>query len=607
MVEPGRRMLGDRYELSQLIAAGGMGQVWRATDLLLGRPVAVKVLRSEYTGDPTFLARFRAEAQHAAALSHPNTAAVYDYGETTARDTAGDTGERLAFLVMELVEGQPLSALLRQEGRLDTATTLSVLGQTAAALAEAHRSGLVHRDVKPGNILVRPDGSVKITDFGIAWSAGSVPLTRTGQVIGTPQYLSPEQAEGHLATPASDVYALGLVGYECLTGHPAFDGDNPVTIALKQLRSDPEPLPDELPGGVRTLILRALSKDPAARMRDGAAFAAAVEDARAGRLPAPGTATTLAAPLGPDTGPAKLSASPPPGAPPAAPRRSPPSRSRRRAAAVLVPLLALLLGAGLAAAVVTALVDRTPPTVAVAQTQEDEDGVVLTAGDFVGRPIEDVAAQLSALGLAVERREQVTGSTVPGRVLGVSPTGAALGPGDDVVVTYAVAPPEGGSPGGDGDGGGISAVTDGDVPDQGPAPTTPPTGTAGGTSAPPSDATGTPTTSAPPADQPTTTSPAPTSAPSPTSPTATSTPPRPTGPGGPIRQSGPPRSPRPTTSTTSTPPAGPPTTTPTPSAPTTPTTPTVATPPSAPSTTSEPTASSPPSGSSPAPAGSAQG
>ncbi len=173
MVEPGRRMLGDRYELAQLIAAGGMGQVWRATDLLLHRPVAVKVLRSEYTGDPTFLARFRAEAQHAAALSHPNIAAVYDYGETTARDTAGDTGERLAYLVMELVEGQPLSALLRQEGRLDTDTTLSVLSQTAAALAEAHRAGLVHRDVKPGNILVRTDGSVKITDFGIAWSAGS--------------------------------------------------------------------------------------------------------------------------------------------------------------------------------------------------------------------------------------------------------------------------------------------------------------------------------------------------------------------------------------------------------------------------------------------------
>ena len=153
-----------------------------------------------------FLARFRAEAQHAASLSHPNIAAVFDYGEEIAQD---GTGETLAYLVMELVEGEPLSALLAREGPLDTATTLSLLRQTAFGLGEAHRAGMVHRDVKPGNILVRPDGTVKITDFGIAWSARSVALTRTGQVIGTPQYLSPEQAEGRLASPASDVYALG--------------------------------------------------------------------------------------------------------------------------------------------------------------------------------------------------------------------------------------------------------------------------------------------------------------------------------------------------------------------------------------------------------------
>ncbi|WP_157937094.1 serine/threonine-protein kinase, partial [Geodermatophilus chilensis] len=280
MVEPGRRNLGERYELAELIAAGGMGQVWRGTDVLLGRPVAVKVLRSEYTADPTFRARFRAEAQHAAGLSHPNIAAVFDYGETEATDGSGET---LAYLVMELVEGEPLSAVLQREGRLSAAATLSLLEQTASALAEAHRVRLVHRDVKPGNILVRDDGSVKITDFGIAWSADSVPLTRTGQVIGTPQYLAPEVAQGHHATPASDVYALGLVGYECLTGHPAFDGDNAVTIALKQVRDDPEPLPEDLPGDVRRLIRHALAKDPADRMPDGAAFVAAIEDVRAGR------------------------------------------------------------------------------------------------------------------------------------------------------------------------------------------------------------------------------------------------------------------------------------------------------------------------------------
>src|SRR4051794_3050176 len=261
-----------------------MGQVWRSHDVLLGRPVAVKVLRSEYTGDPTFLARFRAEAQHAASLSHPNIAAVFDYGEVLAEDGSGET---LAYLVMELVEGEPLSAVLRREAPLDIAATLSVLRQTGFALGEAHRVGMVHRDVKPGNILVRADGQVKITDFGIAWSAGSVPLTRTGQVIGTAQYLSPEQAEGKHATPASDVYALGLVGYECLTGRAAFEGDNPVTIALKQVRQDPDPLPEELPEGVRTVIMRALAKDAEARYPDAAAFGAAIADAAAGRSPAP--------------------------------------------------------------------------------------------------------------------------------------------------------------------------------------------------------------------------------------------------------------------------------------------------------------------------------
>jgi serine/threonine protein kinase len=195
-------VVAGRYEIVAPIATGGMGEVWRARDQVLDRIVAAKVLRSEYTGDPTFLARFRAEAQHAASLSHPNIAAVYDYGEAVTEDGSEET---LAYLVMELVEGEPLSSVLHREGRLDATTTLDLLRQTAFALAEAHRVGMVHRDVKPGNILVLPDGSVKITDFGIAWSAGSVPLTRTGQVIGTAQYLSPEQAEGKHATPASDV------------------------------------------------------------------------------------------------------------------------------------------------------------------------------------------------------------------------------------------------------------------------------------------------------------------------------------------------------------------------------------------------------------------
>jgi serine/threonine-protein kinase len=450
VVEPGRRCLGDRYELHQLIAAGGMGQVWRGQDIALHRPVAVKVLRSEYTGDPTFLARFRAEAQHAASLSHPNIAAVFDYGEEIAQD---GTGETLAYLVMELVEGEPLSTLVAREGPLSTEATLSLLRQTAFGLGEAHRAGLVHRDVKPGNILVRPDGSVKITDFGIAWSARSVALTRTGQVIGTPQYLSPEQAEGRPTTPASDVYALGLIGYECLTGHAAFDGDNAVTIALKQVRQEPEPLPGELPAGVRGLISRALLKDPAARLPDGAAFVAAIDDVLAGR-PLDGIPATVAVPLaatGEMSRPRAAGAVPPgadrsraagSGAGRTGAVRSPARRVRSRVATVLLPLLAMLAGAGIAAALLQALADPQPSSTASAAEQRSNGSIVLDADDYIGRPVPEVTERLTALGLDVELREEVTADTVPDRVTGVEPTGTSLQPGDTVILRYAVAPPE---------------------------------------------------------------------------------------------------------------------------------------------------------------------
>jgi serine/threonine-protein kinase len=412
-----------------------MGQVWRGQDRALQRPVAVKVLRSEYTGDPTFLARFRAEAQNAASLSHPNIAAVFDYGEVTAQD---GTGETLAYLVMELVTGEPLSALLAREGALDTATTLSILRQTGFALGEAHRAGMVHRDVKPGNILVCPDGHVKITDFGIAWSARSVALTRTGQVIGTPQYLSPEQAEGRLATPASDVYGLGLIGYECLTGRPAFEGDNPVTIALKQVRQDPEPLPGGLPAGVRTLIGRAVAKDPAARFPDGAAFVAAIEDVLAGREIPPAPVTrAVDLPAGAVMAPAASGAQVRPmrvtggfTRPPVAPRRS-------RVPVVLMPLLGLLAGAGIAAGLLHALADGTPASPAAAAEQHQDAGIVLKAADYIGRDVDDVVADLEALGLAVDKRAQAAPDTVPGMVTDVRPAGRELATGQTVVVYYA--------------------------------------------------------------------------------------------------------------------------------------------------------------------------
>jgi hypothetical protein len=515
VVEPGRRCLGDRYELHQLIAAGGMGQVWRGQDLALHRSVAVKVLRSEYTGDPTFLARFRAEAQNAASLSHPNIAAVFDYGEVTAQD---GTGETLAYLVMELVGGEPLSALLAREGALDTATTLSILRQTAFALGEAHRAGMVHRDVKPGNILVCPDGHVKITDFGIAWSARSVALTRTGQVIGTPQYLSPEQAEGRLATPASDVYGLGLIGYECLTGAPAFDGDNPVTIALKQVRQTPEPLPAALPANARALIDRALAKDPAARFPDGAAFVAAIQDVLAGRdvPPAPITrAVDLPAAAIPAAGDSRTTHV----------MRPPAPRGRGKVAVMLLPLLGLLAGAGIAVALLQALSSGTPSAPAAAAEQRDDPSIVLDAKDYIGRPVDEVATQLAAYGLTVDRQAQNAPDAVPGMVTGLRPDGVALEPGDGVTVYYA-------APGDSGSGDvGSSAVT-GAVVDAETSPTasaapstdeaeaTEPTATDGGetTELPASPTASEPTTTTTP-ESPPTTSPTPTSDPTTTEPT----------------------------------------------------------------------------------------
>ncbi|GAA4731423.1 hypothetical protein GCM10023328_08130 [Modestobacter marinus] len=436
MVEPTRKSLGNRYELATLLASGGMGQVWRGHDRLLDRAVAVKVLRSEYTGDELFLARFRAEAHHAAALSHPNIAAVYDYGEEPAVD---GSGEHLAYLVMELVEGQSLSTVLAREGSLTPDRTLDVLRQTASALAAAHAAGVVHRDVKPGNVLVRWDGTVKITDFGIAWSAGSVPLTQTGQVVGTASYLSPEQAAGAHATAASDVYALGMVGYECLTGERAFDGDNSVTIALRHLRDQPAPLPAELPEGVRRLVERAIVKDPAQRYADGEAVVAAIDEVLAGReLPAVQRTDTQSFWLLPDAA-ALAGASP---ATDPASRRPAPQGGLGR---LLVPLVALLVGAGMAAVVLQAFgPTATTPTAAAVEVPGEVVAspatVTLDAADYLGRPVDAVRAQLEALDLVVEVQPTETDSADPGTVVDVAPLATELRAGETVLVSYAVAP-----------------------------------------------------------------------------------------------------------------------------------------------------------------------
>ncbi len=246
---------GGRYELSSRIAVGGMGEVWKASDSIIGRTVAIKILKDEYMGDPGFLERFRAEARHAALVNHEGIANVFDYGEEQGS----------AYIVMELVPGEPLSTIIEREGRLPANRVLGIVAQTATALQAAHDAGLVHRDIKPGNLLITPEGRVKITDFGIARIADQVPLTATGQVMGTVQYLAPEQASGHTATASTDVYSLGIVAYECLAGRRPFTGESQVAIAMAQINDSPPALPTDIAEPVRQLVLACLAKDPQGR------------------------------------------------------------------------------------------------------------------------------------------------------------------------------------------------------------------------------------------------------------------------------------------------------------------------------------------------------
>jgi serine/threonine-protein kinase len=258
---PGQ-VLGDRYRLDDRIAAGGMGEVWRATDTVLGRDVAVKTLHAGRAEDPGFQTRFRHEARTMAVLHHPGVADVYDYGQSGPD----------AYIVMARVEGEPLNQRIAGRGRLTPDETMSIVAQAGRALEAAHQAGIVHRDVKPGNLIIKPDGTVVLVDFGVARSAESAALTGAKEVVGTALYIAPEQVSKDKTGPSADVYALGCVAYHCLTGHPPFMADSPITIALQHLREDPPPLPGDVPPPVRTVVETAMDMHPSRRSPGAAAM-----------------------------------------------------------------------------------------------------------------------------------------------------------------------------------------------------------------------------------------------------------------------------------------------------------------------------------------------
>ncbi len=458
-----------RFRVESRIATGGMGEVWRATDTTLGRTVAVKLLKTEYADDETFRTRFASEAQHAAALHHPGVAAVYDFGEAAPADTGGPR----PYLVMELIDGQPLSALIRPGQPMDPEVTRDLMAQAGDAIGAAHDAGIIHRDVKPGNLIITPDRRVKITDFGIARATEGMALTQTGQVMGTPQYLSPEQAQGGRATPASDVYSLGVVTFECLTSRRPFVGETPVATALAHLREPVPPLPASVPSDLAAVVTRALAKDPGDRFPDASAYAAALRDPAtvAAAVPPPmPTPATQVLPATAASGPGTL-ATP-----------VPPPDARRRGFPWLWVLLALVVAAAIVALIVIAAMgddendprdpqsprssatdtpDETPPespTDTVSETPEESPTEAETfdidESDYLDRPFPEVEQELKDLGLVVQKEDlDNDGTHEKDTVAGVSPT-TGLSEGDTVTVSVWRNPEAGGPPEDPGNGNG---------------------------------------------------------------------------------------------------------------------------------------------------------
>ena len=395
MPEP--RLLGGRYELAEELGYGGMAEVFRARDTRLGRDVAVKVLRADLARDPAFLQRFQREAQSAAGLNHANIVGVYDTGEQ----------DGVPYIVMELVTGRTLREVLAEDGRVLPRRALEIVAEICAALSYSHRQGIVHRDIKPANVMLTPTGEIKVMDFGIARaaSASSATMTQTAQILGTAQYLSPEQARGEHVDGRSDIYSTGCVLYELLTGVPPFQGESAVAVAYQHVREDPLPpsqIDSDLPAALDAVVLKAMAKNPANRYQSADEFQADVERAAAGRKVA-------ATPV--------LADAPTTAIPPASPtsvllRPNEEDRSRRRTAAYIALALAVLAVFVVAALLVKSLFHAGPPPISVP--------------NVVGQTEQSAVSQLTAAGLTpkvvARTPEGQDGNSQPnGRVYAQSP------------------------------------------------------------------------------------------------------------------------------------------------------------------------------------------
>jgi serine/threonine protein kinase len=393
--------LGRRYRMGALLASGGMGAVWAAHDLLLDRAVAVKVLGGALAGDGRAAERLRREARAAARLEHPGIARVLDLGEHDGRP----------YLVMELLEGESLAARIDRAGPMPPGEAARVVAAVADALEAAHAAGVVHRDVKPGNVFLTSAGEVKVLDFGIAWCAHDAALT-TGDLLGTAAYLAPERVLGHRATPAADVYALGVVLYELLAGHRPFEAHSEVELAMAHVNADPPPLRGVAPSAPPFLTAachQAMAKDPAARPPSAAAFAQLV------RAPGPGSASTR--PLRVTSVPGATARLPVP------PRGSGPRRPRPRRRGLLVALLL----AGVLLAALPALAGGLGPLV-----RERLDGplaVLEPAGDPGQSAFGDPVAENDRLSDSGGDRDRDDDSSGSGRSGGGSGGGGSSGPG----------------------------------------------------------------------------------------------------------------------------------------------------------------------------------